>query len=170
MDEALARAAGGVGSAERDERCAVAPHAEYRMGHQLHVEPAIGDFAHHRIDQERHVVVDDLDHRDRLALARFFQRDGLAADFRRARLPFLEKIECPLGQVGEIGGGVAQHVLRHRAGVELRDECGRDVDAARGERGAGLLDDGTRGVFVRAGGKFGGHGASRGLGESVEHG
>ena len=139
------------------------------MSHQLHIEPALGDFAHHRIDQERHVIIDDLDHRDRLALARFFQRDGRAADFRGARLPLLEKIERPLGQLGEIGGGVAQHVLGHRAGVELRDECCRDVVAAGGERGAGLFDHGTRGDFVRAGGKFGGHGASRGLGESVEH-
>ena len=122
MDEALARAAGGVGRAERDKSCAVAPHAEHRMRHQLHIEPALGDLAHHRVDQERHVVVDDLDHRDRLALARFFQRHGFAADFRRARLPVFEKIERPLGQFGEIGGRVAQHVLRHRAGVELRDE------------------------------------------------
>ena len=104
MDEAFARAAGGVGGAERDELCAVAPHAEDRMRHQLHVEPALGELAHHRIDQERHVVVDDLDHRDRLALARLFQRHGLAADFRRARLPVFEKIERPLGQLGEIGG------------------------------------------------------------------
>ncbi len=41
---------------------AVALNAEHRMRHQLHVEPALGEFAHHRVDQERHVVVDDLDH------------------------------------------------------------------------------------------------------------
>ena len=35
------------------------------MRDQPDVETALGQFAHHRIDQERHVVVDDLDHRDR---------------------------------------------------------------------------------------------------------
>ena len=169
MDEALARAGGRIDGAERDKFCAVAPHAEHRMRHQLHIEPALGDLAHHRVDQERHVVVDDLDHRDRLALARFFQRHGLAADLRRARRPVFEKIERPLGQFGEIGGRVAQHILRHRAGVELRDERRRDVAAARSKRGAGLLDDGAGGVFMLAGGKFNGHGSARGWRESVEH-
>ena len=70
MDEALARVAGGVGSAQRQKLGAVALHAEHRMRHQLHGEAAFGEFAHHRIDQERHVVVDDLDHRNRLACAR----------------------------------------------------------------------------------------------------
>ena len=61
MDEALARIAGGVRRAERHELAAVALDAEHRMRHQPHVEPALGEFAHHRVDQERHVVVDDLD-------------------------------------------------------------------------------------------------------------
>ena len=98
MDEAFARAGGLVGGAERAELAALARHAEHRMRHQPHLEPMIGDLAHHRVDQERHVVVDDLDHRDRLALARILQRHRLAADFRRARRPLGQKIERPLGQ------------------------------------------------------------------------
>ena len=70
VDETLAFGGGRIGCAERDQLAAIAPHAEHRMRHQPHIEPVIGEVAHHRIDQERHVVVDDLDHRDRLALAR----------------------------------------------------------------------------------------------------
>ena len=169
MDEALARIAGGVGSAQRQKLGAVALHAEHRMRHQLHGKPALGEFAHHRVDQERHVVVDDLDHRNRLAPARFFQRHGFAADLRRARRTVFEKIERPLGQRGEIGGRVTQHVLGHHAAIELRDERGRHVGAARAEFGAGLRDHGAGGVFVLAGGKFIGHGAGRRLRELVEH-
>ena len=43
----------------------VALDRQDRMHDQPHGEAALGQFAHHRIDQERHVVVDDLDHRDR---------------------------------------------------------------------------------------------------------
>ena len=152
MDEALACAVCGVRRAERHELSAVAPDAEHRVRHQLHVEAALGEFAHHRVEQERHIVVDDLDDADRLAFARLIERHRVAADLRRARLPLVEKIERPLGQHRQIGDAVAQHVLRHRARVKLRDEGRRDVGAARGKRGAGLLDDGAGGGFVLAGG------------------
>ena len=169
MDEALARAGRGR-RAERLELGAVALNAEHRMRHQSHVEPALGDLAHHRVDQKRHVVVDDLDHRDRLALARVVQRHGLAADFRRARPALAQKIESPLGQRGEIGRRVAQHVLRHRARVELRDERWRDVAAARAQRGAGLFDHGAGGAFALIDGNIHGHGIMHRLLDSVEHG
>ena len=121
-------------------------------------------------DQKRHVVVDDLDHRDRLALAGFFQRHRLAADFRRARLPLAQEIESALGEIGEIGGGVAQHVLRHGAGVELRDEARRDIAAARGKQRRGLIDHGAGGAVVFADGNVHGHGIMHRLLDSVEHG
>ena len=89
--------------------------------------------------------------RDRLAFARLVERHRVAADLRRARLPLAEKIERPLGQRRQIAGAIAQHVLRHRARVKLRDEGRRNVGAASGERGAGLLDDGAGGGFVLAG-------------------
>ena len=130
MDEALARAR--IGGADRDELGPLAAHAEHRMRHQLYDEPPLADLGHHRVDQKGHVVIDDLDHRDRLALARSLQRHRCAADLRRARLAFLEKIERALDQIGEIGGRVAQHVLRHRVGVELRGKIRRNVVAARG--------------------------------------
>ncbi len=99
-----------------------------------------------------------------------FQRHGLAADFRRARPTLAQKIEGPLGQIGEIGGRVTQHILGHRAAEELRNEGGRDVVAALSQGGAGQFDDGVGGVVLLADGKFNGHGGSRGLRELVEHG
>ncbi len=91
VDEALARVVGRVGAGERDELAAVAAHAEHRMRRQLHLELAVGQLAHHRIDQERHVVVDDFDHRHQLVLAGLVQAHGLAADFRRARRALARK-------------------------------------------------------------------------------
>ncbi len=87
-----------VGRADRDQSVAVALHAEHRMRHQLHVEPALGELAHHRIDQERHVVVDDLDHRDRLALARSFSATVSQRIFGAPGCALFEKIEGALGQ------------------------------------------------------------------------
>jgi hypothetical protein len=148
VNEALARAARGIGGAQRDERAAVAPHAEDRVRHQLHIEPPLADFAHHRIDQKRHVVIGDFDHGDDVALARRFQRDGLAANLRHARLPLLEEIERALGQVGEIGGRVAQHVLGHRAAVKLRDEISRNVGPAFRQFGGGQRDRSSMAVRI----------------------
>ena len=138
---------------------ALAAHAEHRMRHQLYDEPPLADLGHHRVDQKRHVVIDNLDHRDRPALARSLQRHRCAANLRRARLAFREKIERALDQIGEIGGRVAQHVLRHRVGVELRGKIRRNVVAARGERGAGLVDHGAGGGFPLTDGQFNAHGA-----------
>ncbi len=155
MDEALARAVGGIGRAERDQLCALTLHAEHRMRHQPHRELAIGEFAHHRIEQERHVVIGDLDHRDRLVRGRELER--LAADFCSARRPLAQEIVGPLGERGEIGGGVTHHVLGHRAGKELGDKGCRHVVAALGERGCGLRDRGARGAFFLAAGQLNGH-------------
>ena len=126
VDEALARAAAGVGRAEAGQLAgAVARDAEHRMRHQPHLEPAFGDFAHHRVDQKRHVVVDDVDHRHRFALAGVRERDRLATQLRRARVARLQEIPGAAGQHGEIGGAVARQVFRHRAREQLRRKAGR---------------------------------------------
>ena len=41
----------------------VALDREDRMHDEANVEAALGELGQHRIDQERHVVVDDLEHR-----------------------------------------------------------------------------------------------------------
>ena len=160
MDEALARGGNRVGCADGSQLAAIAPHAEHRMRDQPHIEPAFGEFAHHRVDQERHVVVDDLDHRDRLALARGGERHDLAADLRCARRTLAQKIVGPPGKRGEIVGAIAQHVLGNGAGVKLRDECGWDVVAAAAKRATGLLDDGAGCAFFIVAGTLYGHGIS----------
>ena len=69
VDEALAPRGADrrAVAAEADQRAGVvALDREDRMQHQADVEPLLGQLAHHRVEQERHVVVDDLDDRDRL--------------------------------------------------------------------------------------------------------
>ena len=43
----------------------IARHGEQRMNHQLHTDPLTIDFHADRIDQKRHVVIDEFDYRDR---------------------------------------------------------------------------------------------------------
>ena len=45
------------------------PHRHDRVNDEGRLAGALGDFAEHGIEQERHVVVDDGDHRDRAAIA-----------------------------------------------------------------------------------------------------
>ncbi len=93
VDETFARAASGIRRAESGELAGrVALDAEDRMRDQPHGEMPLGQLTHHRVEQERHVVVDDLDHRDRFAIAGGFERQRLEADLRRARLALAEEI------------------------------------------------------------------------------
>ena len=156
VDEAFARIAGGVGRAETFKLAVVALHAEHRMHHQPHFEPTVGEFAHHRIDQERHVVVDDLEHRDRLAAGRSQQRHGLAADFRRAGRALGDKIPGLLGQPRHVLGRIAHDIFGHGAPEQLRQEIGRNFLAAGGQGCAGLTNRGAGGDLFLAGGKFNG--------------
>jgi len=50
-----------------------------------------------------------------------------------------DKIVSPLREHGEVVGAIAQHVLRNRARIKLRDESRRNVAAAAGERDAGVF-------------------------------
>ena len=64
----------------------VALDREHRMHDQPDLEPALGELAHDRVDQKRHVVGDDFDHRYRpRTAARLDVRHRLEADFRRTR-------------------------------------------------------------------------------------
>ena len=60
-----APSAGGAQPFEAGEPARrVARHREDRMHDQAHLDAALRQLAHDRVEQERHVVVDDLDHRD----------------------------------------------------------------------------------------------------------
>jgi len=167
MDETLTLAL-RIGCAERDQFAVVAAHAEHRVRDQAHIETSFGKFAHHRVDQEGHVVVDDLDHRNRLASARGRERHGLAADLRRARRALRQKIIGTLGQRDDVVGAVAHDILRHASSVKLRNERARNIATTAGQRRAREFDHVAGGLFFVAGGKFDGHGTSCCFGESVE--
>ncbi len=67
MNEALAHV-GSVRCIDAGELAARAANAEHRVRDETDIESALGDLAHYRIDQKRHVVVDDLYYRDRVAI------------------------------------------------------------------------------------------------------
>ena len=60
------------------------PHDDHRMDDQHGLAGRVGDFAQDRIEQERHVVVDDGDDRDRLALP---DQAGIGIDGDNAARP-----------------------------------------------------------------------------------
>ena len=147
-----------VGVGNPGELVAVAADAKHRMRRQTDLVLALGEFAHHRVDQERHVVVDDLDHRHELVLAGLVQPHGFATDFRRAWRARGDKVEGALGQRGEFDRVITHHVFRHRALVELRHEAGRNFLAAAVQHLAGFGHGGvSQGLFVAAW-KVAGHG------------
>jgi hypothetical protein len=59
---------------------AVALDGQHGMDGKLHLEPLLGEFRQHRVEQERHVVVDQRDGRDGAALA------GGGMDARRSTM------------------------------------------------------------------------------------
>ena len=67
MNEALTYT-GSVRCIDAGELAARAANAEHRVRDETDIEFALGDLAHHRIDQKRHVVIDDLDYRHRVAI------------------------------------------------------------------------------------------------------
>ena len=75
-----------------------------RMRHQPDDEAALGQLAHHRIDQERHVVVDDLEHRDGLQPLARQRRRRLEADLRRARLALARNAQASLASAASSWG------------------------------------------------------------------
>jgi hypothetical protein len=78
----------------------VAPHRQHRMGEQVDVELSPVQFVGDRIDQERHVVVDDLYDRVTALEAVLGRRRVEHADLGDARQPPARE-----GQQGEGGGG-----------------------------------------------------------------
>ena len=82
-----------------------------KMREAMDREVALVELADHRIDQERHVVVDDLDHRMRRDPAVLRELRRIDAQLRRARRALAR--ELPDGDTGA---------------VELLDRLGKVVD------------------------------------------
>jgi len=114
--------------------------AIFYLRHQPRRELAVGEFAHHRVEEERHIVVDDVENRDGPVRVLELQRG--AGNFRAAGRPRGQKIESPLGQCGEVGRA-SHDVFRHDLIEDLGDETLRDVAAPLFERGLGLCDGGA---------------------------
>ena len=154
VDVALAPLAGTrrPRSLERHEAAVrIALHGEDRMHGELHVEAAVGDHAHDRIDQERHVVVDDLEHRH--GLEPLVRRAGAGrgeAHARRCRACAGEQRPGVRRQRGKLAGVVAHEVFRHRAREHRGDEIGRNVRVLGSQDLAGGRDQGLRGAFFIA--------------------
>src|SRR4030095_10116070 len=145
---------------ERNQFAALAPHADDRMRDEAHIEMALRNLTRYRIDQEGHVIVDNLDHRNCLATAGGRERHGFATYFWPAWSPLGHKVICAFGERSEIFGAIAPYVFGHGPAVKLRDKRARDVEAAAGKLGARLVDHGARCAFFLTGGKLGDHGTS----------
>ena len=116
---------------------------EYRVDQQADVETAFTDLADDRVDQERHVVVDDFEHRH----ARL-RRGRLEADFWGARFALLEQRPRLLGDAREFFRPVAREILGDRMPEQLGDEIQRDVAVAPGEHRGGGSDQRRPGAIA----------------------
>ena len=119
INEALAcRAVDGAGTAKRGElAAAIAIDGEHGMRDEAHRQTLRRQLGHHRVDQERHVVVDDLDDADRPALARRRGRERLLVepDRRVARSALREERPRLLRELRELLRLIAQQIFRRRA-------------------------------------------------------
>jgi hypothetical protein len=114
---------------------------------QADIETTFVDLANDRVDQERHVVVDDFKYR----YARL-RRCRLEANFRRVGLALLEQRPRLLGDARQFLRPVAHKVFRSRSSEQVGDEVLGDVGVALGEHRGGGLDHRRPGA-VGAGGR-----------------
>jgi hypothetical protein len=119
-----------------------------RVGDQARDQTALGQFSHHRVDQERHIVVDDLDHRDRLHLLAIRRIRRLEADFRRPACGLRKR---PLRRAPQLGGVVTDKVLGRGTPEQQRNEIVRHVAFAAAQELCGRVDAGARGAVLTIG-------------------
>ena len=131
LDEALAQrsAGGGARALEAGQTAgAVALDGEHRMHDQADLHAMLGELGEHRIDQERHVVVDDLEDRGGLEpLVDGGDGGRVEAHLGDAGLAVREKRPGSGRELGELARVVAHEVLGHRA----REQRGRRSPRAR---------------------------------------
>ena len=109
------------------------------MHDEPHLDPLLGQFPEHGIEQERHVVVDDLDDRHPADLMRIGDVGAvLDADVGGAGLALAEERPRRFGQRGQFPGVVAQQIFSGGAAEEERHEPCGDVAAAAVDDDLGL--------------------------------
>ena len=162
VDEAFARCAGrAVGAFEARQRAdAVARQREHRVRHEPNVDAAVGELGHHRVDQERHVVVEDFENLDAFEMAPG-RRRHVEAKLRGAGRAHRHERPGRSRERGDLGGLITKHVLRRRAGEQAADEVPRDMRAALVQQGAGRGDQTLGGCVIRGSNVFNRHRVSR---------
>ncbi|MNV24023.1 hypothetical protein D3C71_1150670 [compost metagenome] len=130
----------------------VARDADDRMAQHVHADALLGQCQRHRVHQERHVVVDDLQH----GVARLptigLQGRVENAHIRLARLAGTRELQHASGQYGPIVSRVLRELVRFHALVERRGECNR----LRLRRSCGItLPQGCKNRFEREAGLHG---------------
>ena len=122
VDEAFAPALAFARAFEAGEVAGfVALDREDRMHQERNVETAFVQFAGHRIEQERHVVVDDFEHRH--AASRGIGREP---HFGVPGGSLAEKGPGMIGDRGELFRAVALQILRRSQPEQLGEEFGRE--------------------------------------------
>ncbi len=153
VDEALAPAAvlGAPLHRQAGELAArIALHDKDRVRYQADFEPAFDQFAHDRIDQERHVVIDHLDHRDGFQTLSGTCGRRLETDLALARLAMSEERPGGGRELRQFRRLIANHVFRRRAPEQQPEQACRHVIGFGAEQAARGVDHGA-GVLIAAG-------------------
>ena len=148
VNEALAGAGALVRALKGDEVSGfVALDREHRMNQEADVGAALVELSDNRIDEERHIIVEDFEHRYCRCCAG--RREG---HLRRAGLALQQKRPRVLGDAGKLRRLVALEVVGHRVPEHLDNEIRRDVAPSLGKQGGGRLYQRLGGgIVLRAG-------------------
>jgi hypothetical protein len=138
----LAQGALGAGIEQpRTLAFGIAANCQNRMQKRVDADAALGQEGGQRIDQKRHVIVDDLQHAVRRFPAVFGHARIVQPQARRTGLAVCP--ELPQGQGGAIellGLGI-DHLVRRYIGIELPQRLGKDCSLGLAEpRRADLAD------------------------------
>jgi hypothetical protein len=148
MDETFAqRAACGFPWLHRgtcEPPAVVARDRKCRMRDQADTEPAVGQFAHHRIDQERHVVVDHLEDRDGFQALAGRRLGRYETDFRRAGFALPEEGPGLAREFGQFARVIGQQVFRRGS---CEQQCGEGCRNVAEQR-ASFIDQRASSMFV----------------------
>ena len=131
----------------------VALDAENRMYQQPDVRRAFAELAQHRVDQERHVVVENFHHGDAVS-----GMHGPKRDFRPTGLALQQKRPRLLADAGELFRAVTHEVVGRGALEQLDQKVAGNVAAAGRQDGSGCFHKRLTGfAFLGTGHDHDGH-------------
>jgi hypothetical protein len=158
VDDAFAqRAGGGLRALEGGETAGrVAHDAQHGMHDETDFDPALGELGQDRIHQERHVVVDDLEHQIVAQPLVACGVESLETDLRNARFAHGEQRPCIRGKLGELARVVAHEVFGDRVGEQRGDEILGNLAIVAAQDVAGGRDQRRFGALFIGAGKVGG--------------